>query len=143
VVPRQPVANVAYPMSKSLKHQIVNRAFELVSDERTWTRASMARTGDNRPCSCTSPEAVRFCALGAIYRAAFELTGQQDATLVQAAVREVCDYVQLPYINDMNGRLRVVELFRNALVAATKFAAGDSRSRLSAVAADVPTCSPL
>jgi hypothetical protein len=105
-------------MSKSLKHQIIARAFELVSDEHTWTRASMARTADNRPCSCTSPEAVRFCALGAIYRATFELTGQQDATLVQAAVRMVGDYVALPYFNDMQGRRRVVELFGNALKAA-------------------------
>jgi len=31
----------------------------------------------------------------------------------------VGDYVALPYFNDMQGRRRVVELFRNALVAAT------------------------
>ncbi len=106
-------------MSKSLKDQIITRALELVSDERTWTRASMARTADNHTCSCTSPEAVKFCALGAIYRAAFELTGQQDVALVKAAVRQVGDYVMLPYVNDMQGRLRVVGLFRKALEATT------------------------
>ena len=93
-------------MSKSLHHQIVARALEFVSGEQTWTRASMARTADNRTCSLTSPHAVKFCALGAIYRAIFELTGQQDATLVQATVRQVSDYIELPYINDMHGRLR-------------------------------------
>ena len=67
--PRSPV------MSKPLQHQIIARALEIVSDEEHWTRAGVARTADGRQCACFDPRAARFCAIGALNRAARELLG--------------------------------------------------------------------
>ena len=46
-----------------------------------------ARWGE--PCVVCDPEAVRFCAVGAISRAVFELLGQSDMTVVDMAASRV------------------------------------------------------
>jgi hypothetical protein len=102
-------------MAKSLQHQIVSRALQLVSDNRTWTQNAIARTATDDPCSFMHPKAVKFCAIGALHRAVFELTGALDFKLAHAAVREVSNYLELPYINDVRGREAVVQLFSKAL----------------------------
>ena len=102
-------------MAKPLQHQILSRALELISDQRSWTQGAMARTASGNPCVVTHNGAVRFCAIGAVHRAVIELTGALDQRLANAAVRRVSSYLALPYINDMGGRRRVVELFKKAL----------------------------
>ena len=49
------------------------RARELIADERRWCRRSFARGWGGIPVSAKSTIAQRFCALGAIMRAAHEL----------------------------------------------------------------------
>ena len=61
-------------MAKPLQHQIVARALEIISNEAHWTRASIARTADGWPCACLDPLAYKFCAVGALYRAAVEFS---------------------------------------------------------------------
>ena len=107
-------------MAKSLQHQIISRALELVSDKRTWTQNAIARTASDDRCSFMHPKAAKFCAVGALHRAVFELAGALDFKLAHAAVRHVSNYLELPYINDIRGREAVVALFKKAL--------GDARS---------------
>src|SRR3954465_9572750 len=62
-------------MAKPIQHQIVARALEIISDEAHWTLTWVARRADGSPCSCFDPWAARFCAIGALNRAARELVG--------------------------------------------------------------------
>ena len=52
---------------------VLARARELIADEPRWCHRSFARGGRGIPVSAKSTIAQRFCALGAIMRAAHEL----------------------------------------------------------------------
>ena len=65
-------------MAKTLQHQIIAGASHLIAEEEHWTRCSMARNSEGNPCSVWDPAAVRFCAVGALWRAAFELRSDLD-----------------------------------------------------------------
>jgi hypothetical protein len=107
-------------MSKPLQYQIIARALELVSDENTWAKGAMARRADGMPCAPMHPRAVRFCAVGALQRAAGELSGG-DQAFQRAEQAETCvlttnrSRVELPAINDLAGRQAIVDMFRVAL----------------------------
>ena len=76
-------------MANLLQHQIIKRALEIISDETKWTRGAMARNAFGHSCSAWDQEAVRFCAVGAIYRAAFEMLGETlDSILIE--ITETC-----------------------------------------------------
>ena len=60
-------------MAKTLQHQIIEGALHLIAEEEHWTRCSMARNKEGDPCSVWDPAAVRFCAVGALWRPAFNL----------------------------------------------------------------------
>ena len=62
-------------MAKPLQKHVIARALEIISDESKWTRGAMARTADGSPCGCLDPAVARFCAVGALHRAAAELLG--------------------------------------------------------------------
>ena len=106
-------------MAKPIQHQIVARALEIISDEEHWTRASIARTVDGWPCTCLDPLAYKFCAVGALYRAAVELVGGNWFEQVFKTEKYVLganrQHVGLSYINDVNGRETVVAMFKVAL----------------------------
>jgi hypothetical protein len=106
-------------MAKPLQQQIIARALEIISDESMWTRGSMARTTDGKACACLDPLAVRFCAVGALCRAAGELLSSngfdralEAEHLVLAANNELHG---LPSINDVDGRDAVIAMFKVAL----------------------------
>lgn len=44
------------------------KAYELLSSPEKWTKGTYARDEEGNSISCKSPEAVQFCALGAIER---------------------------------------------------------------------------
>ena len=78
----------------------------------------IARTVDNKPCGCLEPAATRFCALGALYRAASDLLGDVEHALeivkfVLAANNRPTD--SLPRINDQEGDAVIVAMFKRAL----------------------------
>ena len=109
-------------MAKPLQHQVILRALEIISDESRWTVAALARDQDGGPCQVTAPEAVRFCAVGALERAAFELLGYGvDPWLLTDIEKAVlgADRARpsLAQINDHLGREAVVELFKEAIAA--------------------------
>lgn len=65
-------------MSPSLQHQVLRKAREILRDKRKWTRYGSARTGSGTVCTPYAPEAVKFCAYGAIACAALEITGDRQ-----------------------------------------------------------------
>ena len=107
-------------MTKTLQHQIIEGALHLLSEEEHWTRCSLARNSEGEPCSVWDPEAVRFCAVGAMWRTAYELTGNlEDFPLVEATAKHVVlsngrtDCLQT--LNDLEGHAAVVQMFQVAL----------------------------
>jgi hypothetical protein len=92
-------------MTKSLQHQIIGRALELIADGAHWTRG----------------EAIKFCAVGALARAAIDLLGStvNTASLAAATAKEVmaangatrC----LQQINDIEGHAAAVRALQRAL----------------------------
>jgi hypothetical protein len=106
-----------------LQHQIIERALEIISDETKWTRGAMARNAFGHSCSAWDQEAVRFCAVGAIYRAAFDILGESlDNIIIE--ITETCvlaanglEHSSIPSVNDHEGRDAVQAMFRKALAA--------------------------
>ena len=110
-------------MAKTLQQQIIVRALELISDDSKWTEATDARDAHGRPCRVEASEAVRFCAVGALARAVFELTGgsfaladQIETAVLAANGLSGLELESLPWINDREGRERIVAMFRKALL---------------------------
>jgi hypothetical protein len=68
-------------MSNPLLRQILEGARKLVGTRATWTRHTLAMTRNDRDCDPTHPEAVRFCAHGALVRTAYQLTGNSRQAL--------------------------------------------------------------
>ena len=114
-------------MSKPLVLQVAERARGLVDDPRTWTQYAIARTGNNRHCEPTDAKAARYCAYGAILRAAGDVAGEHDrsqrladqaAMLVTGRDNPFVAFEDLIAINDgprATARKAVVELFDRAL----------------------------
>jgi|GEM_PF-3177735 len=61
-------------MTHPLEHAITTRAIQIISTRALRARETEAVDQSGRPCDPCAPEAVRFCAVGALIRAAFELT---------------------------------------------------------------------
>ena len=110
-------------MAKPIQQQIILRALEIVSDESRWTAATLARDQHGRSCPVQAPEAVRFCAVGALARAAFELLGDsanhslvahiENTVLPQTTIR-----ASLSRTSTTNGDAKtIIELFKKALAA--------------------------
>lgn len=107
-------------MAKPLQHQIIARALELIADEANWSQGTWARTASGRPCPWTDPAAKRFCAFGALSRAAFELGVRNWYELSLKAAHQIvsergCSHAHLPVINDLEGHAIVISMFRRAL----------------------------
>lgn len=107
-------------MAKPLEHQVIARALELITDETNWSQGAWARTASGKPCPWIHPAARRFCALGALNRAAFELLAVGGYELAMSAAKQVVSArggsdAHLPEINDLEGHVVVVALFRRAL----------------------------
>ena len=111
-------------VSPHLHHQILRKARGLLSDRRKWTRYGAARTGQGAICTPYAPSAVRFCAYGAIARAALEVTGnrQQARQLAKSIETQLVGVERAPHpqkrlshINDRKGYAAVISLFDAAV----------------------------
>jgi hypothetical protein len=108
-------------MAKTLQHQIIARALELIADERHWTRGALARDEQGAFCFWNSKEAVKFCAAGALARATAELLGSAhgadplalEVTRAVMAANGATRCVQ--QINDIEGHAAVVRALQKAL----------------------------
>ena len=65
-------------MSKPLDHLIVARARKIIEDPKHWTRRELTTFNNGRRAKPHHKRASRFCAIGALVRAALELTGDPD-----------------------------------------------------------------
>jgi hypothetical protein len=68
------------------------KAKDLLSDSSRWTRGASARDGRGKQCGIYSPDAVRYCILGALL-AAYD--GWQLAAAVDAVREAIGDNGQL------------------------------------------------
>ena len=113
-------------MSKPLHHQIVTRARQLISDPARWTRGELAKRKNGLPIEPSDPEAYRFCAIGALTRAASDLTG--DIVAADALANEVhaalLIFAEIPWgqtlecINDFGqGHTSILKIFDDYLAA--------------------------
>ena len=114
-------------MSKPLVEQVTESARRLLEDPRNWTQYAIARTRNNRLCEPDDAKAARFCAYGAILRAAHDVAGEPDRAqrLADQAVMLVMQqdnaysaFEELVAINDgyrPTARKAVLDLFDRAL----------------------------
>jgi len=107
-------------MSNELEKQIIGRALNLILEQEHWTRGALARSSNDRPCTWSDPAAARFCAVGALNRAAMEAVkgwgcsrAMQAQELIIAANNRSGD--ELIEINDNEGHSTVIAMFRAAL----------------------------
>lgn len=117
-------------MSKPLVHQITERARGFIADQRKWTQYAIARTGNNRHCEPTDAKAVRFCAYGAILRAAYDIAGNDDqaqrladqaAMFIMERDSPYAAFEEMIAINDgqrSGARKAIIDMFEKALVRA-------------------------
>jgi hypothetical protein len=115
-------------MSKTLDHHVVARAREIISDEKHWTQFDYAQLDSSDEADPADPRAVRFCAVGALRRAAFELSSDSESFAVltdrvQAAIENFAKMrwdpnraFSLEDLNDgLNGHADVLKLFDDYL----------------------------
>lgn len=72
---------------EKLARKAIKRARKLISTPEGWTTEVFARNADNEAVQTFSPNAVRFCALGALRRGIFEV--EREGTDGVAAVDQV------------------------------------------------------
>jgi hypothetical protein len=105
-------------MAKPLQIQIVKKARSLITDQQRWCRGELARDVYGEGTCATSPSAVRWCALGAVIAAAYELTHDLKAAhdLALKALRPKYGTATLVGVNDMRGHADVLALLDEVIV---------------------------
>ena len=100
-------------MSKPLKIQIVQGARALIADEQHWCRRNLANDVNGVPIYPTSERAVKWCGLGAVIAAAYQLTHDFDTAnrLGHEALRPRYGAATVIYVNDTIGHAAVLALF--------------------------------
>jgi hypothetical protein len=104
-------------MARPLKLQIIEKAKELIQDERHWCRYYLAIDDDGLAADPTSEQAVKYCALGALLAAAYQLTNNETwaRELARNALRPLCGSDTLVLLNDQHGHAAVLALFEEAI----------------------------
>lgn len=117
-------------MAKPLPTIIVQGAIEILSDRKRWCRFSEAQDKDSYDVEPTNKAAVSFCAIGALQRAAFDLTGDSKESRklqrdLQQSIEDMTadgakydnDEGLLDGINDRSprGRTRILNVFKKYL----------------------------
>ena len=111
-------------MAHTLQHQIIARALDIISDREHWVSGTLARQSDGSICFWGHPYAYRYCAMGALARAAMEILG--ESRVAKRLTGEVAEHVlevnnrqfeRLPTINDTEGHRVIVAMFEKALPA--------------------------
>ena len=65
-------------MAQPLVDLVLSNARTIVANRRLRLLGAEAVTADGRECDACDADAVRFCAIGALIRAAYVLTGDQE-----------------------------------------------------------------
>jgi hypothetical protein len=106
-------------MSKTLKHQVIEKARSLIEDERHWCRGELARDTNAVSICPTDSGAERRCALGALIAAAYQITNDLSRAhdLAISAVRPLYGSATLVNVNDVRGHAAVLALLDEVLAA--------------------------
>jgi hypothetical protein len=104
-------------MAKPLKLQVIERAKELIQDERHWCREYLAINDYGLAADPTSERALRRCALGALLAAAYHFTNNRTSArhLAFNALRPLCGGNTVARVNDHQGHAAVLALFEEAI----------------------------
>jgi hypothetical protein len=95
--------------------EILKAARDLISDPEHWTKRANARDSYGEIIGCSQPEAVRWCAYGALNK-----VSRGDS----ATIRKAYDYLMgvnnfqgttLEGINDVWGHMRIISAFDAAI----------------------------
>ena len=126
-----------FRVTRSRLVEVIQRALTLIAVQETWTRGVLARNAQGMPVSPFAPDAVRFCAIGALRNAAFQIMQGNECAAMQLARAiefEVLSMgASLESVNDGGGREAVAALLRKELAAATlRLAEYRSRALLTA-----------
>ena len=110
-------------MTTTVQKQVLINARALIADPAHWTRSFLACNAAGHPVHWCDPSATTWCAMGAIYRGAYEIVGnKKEATRIG---REVARRVasiwfcrSLIVLNDVRGHAAVLAKFDRVLAAA-------------------------
>src|SRR4051812_1099310 len=102
-------------MSKIIEAVVIERAIKLI--ESGWCQCTEARDADEDRVSWCSKRAVRFCAMGAIKRAARDVTGRKDVKLARNIIRsfDAMTEAGIMAVNDLDGKELVLKVMRERL----------------------------
>ena len=106
-------------MSRPLKVQIVERARELIADEQFWCRRHFGVDVNGFAVSPTSASVVKWCGLGALLMASYEITRDHRAAydLAIRAMRPLHGTATLVKVNDVRGHAALLALFDEVIAA--------------------------
>jgi hypothetical protein len=99
-------------MSLPLRKQVISRAYQLIEDPHHWTTFALARKASGIACQPESENAIRFCARGALYRAACEICPEGATVLFN---KVACSLPWLALVNDLRGHAAVLKHLKKAL----------------------------
>lgn len=103
-------------MSKTL--EILRRAKQLISKPENWTTKKLARNPRGEACGYYKPDAVRFCAQGALLRAARELDGWGDYAGASIILSDSTPSKNAIILNDQGPHEAVLAMFDRAITTA-------------------------
>jgi hypothetical protein len=117
-------------MAKPLIDTVLLNARTIVADRRLRLRGEEAVTADGRECDACDDDAVRFCAVGALIRAAYMMSGDREQAhrlgwrvaglIADAAKLRLVDEDEfgwsLALLSDRRGQAAVLQAF-DALIA--------------------------
>jgi hypothetical protein len=120
-----PNAHLKNPAMVLKARSVLLAAHDLLSDPSRWTQGTVARDGRDESVPTTDPSAEKFCAIGAIERAAREMRfyGLESHTvqclaneLMQSDLRRHEHTASIPEVNDtVGGYARVMAAFNRLL----------------------------
>lgn len=104
-------------MSKPINVRLIERARELIADPEHWCRGSYARGKGGVSVSVGDSSARRYCAMGALILAAWEITGDVNRGdgLAYNAAKIVSKTGSLVFVNDHQGHAAVLALLDKAI----------------------------
>jgi hypothetical protein len=115
----QEKAEIAKAVSRPFKVQIIERGRALIADEEHWCRRHFAEDANGFPVSATSASAIKWCGLGAVIAAAYQLTHNTDAAyqVGYQILRPRYGSATLIHTNDERGHAAVLALFDEIIAA--------------------------
>ena len=91
---------------------VISRAYQLIEDPDHWTTFALARDASGVACRPETQHAVRFCARGALYRAARDICPDGFTALFKTVAWSL---PWLALVNDLRGHAAVLRRLKKAL----------------------------